>query len=195
MLDLSSLSPAHSNIAGSVYAMQALPLFLDRLADPITAVIVSVTVVLIFGAWPFWLPLLATAASQPCRWSCVKTLHSVLWSPFLCLSTKQEPHNCFEHPAPNAQASVANQHLCSASHKVAHTIQACEEDAAEASSQASTVCAVCVACAKKPGANTQLHIVPPAEITMTPATSFECNASLFYMVASLLYMAASWLYR
>ena len=72
MLDLSSLSPAHSNIAGSVYAMQALPLFLDRLADPITAVIVSVTVVLIFGAWPFWLPVLATAASQPCRWSCVE---------------------------------------------------------------------------------------------------------------------------
>ena len=29
--------------------LQALPLFLDRLADPITAVIVSVTVVLIFG--------------------------------------------------------------------------------------------------------------------------------------------------
>ena len=29
--------------------LQALPLFLDRLADPITAVLVSVTVVLIFG--------------------------------------------------------------------------------------------------------------------------------------------------
>ncbi len=29
--------------------MQALPLFLDRLADPITAVVLSVTVVLIFG--------------------------------------------------------------------------------------------------------------------------------------------------
>ena len=28
---------------------QALPLFLDRLADPVTAVILSVTVVLIFG--------------------------------------------------------------------------------------------------------------------------------------------------
>ena len=66
MLDWLSLSPAHSNIAGSVYAMQALPLFLDRLADPISAVILSVTVVLLFGAWPFWLPVLATAASQPC---------------------------------------------------------------------------------------------------------------------------------
>jgi len=29
--------------------MQTLPLFLDRLADPITAVVLSVTVVLIFG--------------------------------------------------------------------------------------------------------------------------------------------------
>ena len=29
--------------------MQALPLFIDRLADPITAVLLSVTVVLIFG--------------------------------------------------------------------------------------------------------------------------------------------------
>jgi hypothetical protein len=34
--------PAHS---------QTLPLFLDRLADPFTAVIVSVTVVLTFGAF------------------------------------------------------------------------------------------------------------------------------------------------
>ena len=33
--------------------MQALPLFLDRLADPITAVVVSVTVVLIFGEPPY----------------------------------------------------------------------------------------------------------------------------------------------
>lgn len=30
--------------------LQALPLFLDRLADPITAVVLSVTVVLVFGA-------------------------------------------------------------------------------------------------------------------------------------------------
>lgn len=36
-------------------AMEALPIFLDRLANPVTAVILSVTVVLIFGAraWPF----------------------------------------------------------------------------------------------------------------------------------------------
>jgi hypothetical protein len=33
-------------------AMEALPLFLDRLADPVTAVVLSVTVVLIFGAPP-----------------------------------------------------------------------------------------------------------------------------------------------
>ena len=32
-----------------VFALQALPLFLDRLADPVTAVLVSVVVVLIFG--------------------------------------------------------------------------------------------------------------------------------------------------
>ena len=31
-------------------AAEALPLFLDRLADPVTAVLVSVTVVLLFGA-------------------------------------------------------------------------------------------------------------------------------------------------
>lgn len=30
-------------------AVQALPIFLDRLADPITAVLLSITVVLIFG--------------------------------------------------------------------------------------------------------------------------------------------------
>jgi hypothetical protein len=29
--------------------MQALPIFLDRLADPVTAVLLSITVVLIFG--------------------------------------------------------------------------------------------------------------------------------------------------
>jgi hypothetical protein len=29
--------------------VQALPIFLDRLADPITAVLISITVVLIFG--------------------------------------------------------------------------------------------------------------------------------------------------
>jgi metal transporter CNNM len=29
--------------------MEALPLFLDRLADPVTAIIVSVTMVLFFG--------------------------------------------------------------------------------------------------------------------------------------------------
>lgn len=29
--------------------LQALPIFLDRLADPVTAVLISITVVLIFG--------------------------------------------------------------------------------------------------------------------------------------------------
>ena len=32
--------------------MQALPIFLDRLADPVTAVLISITVVLIFGGSP-----------------------------------------------------------------------------------------------------------------------------------------------
>lgn len=31
------------------FPVQALPIFLDRLADPITAVLISITVVLIFG--------------------------------------------------------------------------------------------------------------------------------------------------
>jgi metal transporter CNNM len=30
-------------------AMEALPLFLDRLADPVTAILISVTAVLVFG--------------------------------------------------------------------------------------------------------------------------------------------------
>ncbi len=30
--------------------MQALPIFLDRLANPVAAVLISITVVLIFGA-------------------------------------------------------------------------------------------------------------------------------------------------
>ena len=33
----------------TIFAVQALPLFLDRLANPVTAVLVSVVVVLIFG--------------------------------------------------------------------------------------------------------------------------------------------------
>ena len=34
-------------------SMEALPIFLDKLADPVTAVILSVTVVLIFGMKSF----------------------------------------------------------------------------------------------------------------------------------------------
>jgi hypothetical protein len=46
---------------------QTLPLVLDRLADPITAVLLSITVVLIFGAPPRPGPGLRSlpAASQP----------------------------------------------------------------------------------------------------------------------------------
>jgi hypothetical protein len=50
-------------------AMEALPIFLDRLANPVTAVCLSVTVVLIFGVTPHCLrvmylccPLLVPAA-------------------------------------------------------------------------------------------------------------------------------------
>ena len=32
--------------------MQALPIFLDRLANPVAAVLISITVVLIFGELP-----------------------------------------------------------------------------------------------------------------------------------------------
>lgn len=40
-------APAASTI--TCIGMQALPIFLDRLADPITAVLLSITIVLIFG--------------------------------------------------------------------------------------------------------------------------------------------------
>ena len=36
---------------------QALPIFLDRLVDPVTAVLISITVVLIFGGHPFIMKL------------------------------------------------------------------------------------------------------------------------------------------
>jgi hypothetical protein len=34
-----------------LYHLQALPIFLDRLVDPVTAVLLSVTVVLVFGEY------------------------------------------------------------------------------------------------------------------------------------------------
>lgn len=43
------LSPLSKEIMLTIFAVQALPLFLDRLANPVTAVLVSVVVVLIFG--------------------------------------------------------------------------------------------------------------------------------------------------
>ena len=36
-------------MCGCAPALQTLPIFLDRLADPITAIIISVSVVLVFG--------------------------------------------------------------------------------------------------------------------------------------------------
>lgn len=45
--------------------MEALPIFLDRLADPVTAILISVSVVLIFGAPPAHLV-------QSCRWQCAQ---------------------------------------------------------------------------------------------------------------------------
>jgi len=47
---------------------QMLPLFLDRLTDPVTAVVVSVTVVLVFGQW-----LLSLYAG-----SCITAMQQVL---------------------------------------------------------------------------------------------------------------------
>ena len=45
-----AVHPSRSrNTLSRVLAVQALPIFLDRLADPITAVLLSITVVLIFG--------------------------------------------------------------------------------------------------------------------------------------------------
>ena len=48
-------SPAPASQVCNALAAEALPLVLDRLADPATAIIVSVTVVLLFGevAWRF----------------------------------------------------------------------------------------------------------------------------------------------
>lgn len=52
------VDPAHDmrqahNIYGHclICDLQALPLFIDRLADPFTAVVVSVSMVLVFGGW------------------------------------------------------------------------------------------------------------------------------------------------
>ena len=44
-------NPHASNllVIDSQFRLQALPLFLDRLLDPVTAVLISITVVLIFG--------------------------------------------------------------------------------------------------------------------------------------------------
>lgn len=42
-------------VVWNAFSMEALPIFLDRLADPFTAVLVSVTVVLFFGASPLTL--------------------------------------------------------------------------------------------------------------------------------------------
>lgn len=49
--------------------LQALPIFLDRLADPITAVLISITVVLIFGGLSVGTPNLQRAehAFYHCR--------------------------------------------------------------------------------------------------------------------------------
>lgn len=55
--------------------MQALPLFLDRLADPITAVVLSVTVVLIFGqalcSFRMLIPALTNWHMSLCKVDCM----------------------------------------------------------------------------------------------------------------------------
>ena len=40
-------------LLGNAAAVEAMPIFLDRISDPITAILVSVTAVLIFGEYEF----------------------------------------------------------------------------------------------------------------------------------------------
>ena len=40
-------------LLGNAAAVEAMPIFLDRISDPITAILVSVTAVLIFGEYDF----------------------------------------------------------------------------------------------------------------------------------------------
>ena len=78
---------------------QTLPIFLDRLADPVTAILLSITVVLIFGArspclhgcehvpqlvhWllarlaALWLPRLAQARLAPRPGQCMSLMRTV----------------------------------------------------------------------------------------------------------------------
>ena len=51
---------------------QALPIFLDRLADPITAVLLSITVVLIFGV-----PLISASCRKIALACSLTQLHSL----------------------------------------------------------------------------------------------------------------------
>ena len=47
-----AVNPQRPCFTESGVLMQALPIFLDRLVDPVTAVVLSVTVVLFFGECP-----------------------------------------------------------------------------------------------------------------------------------------------
>ncbi|KAL3148855.1 hypothetical protein ABBQ32_001729 [Trebouxia sp. C0010 RCD-2024] len=77
-------------------ALEALPIFLDRLVDPVAAVVLSVTVVLFFGeivpqaicshyglaigAWTAWFVRFLMAASSPISWPISKLLDYLLGS-------------------------------------------------------------------------------------------------------------------
>jgi hypothetical protein len=49
MLHDSSMLHLIQHVVDTTWLLQALPIFLDRLVDPVTAVVLSVTVVLFFG--------------------------------------------------------------------------------------------------------------------------------------------------
>ncbi|KAI8473576.1 MAG: hypothetical protein J3K34DRAFT_518869 [Monoraphidium minutum] len=77
-------------------AMEALPLFLDRLADPVTAIVISVTAVLVFGEifpqalcsrygleigyYSSWLVRGLMALTSPVSWTLAKLLDALLGS-------------------------------------------------------------------------------------------------------------------
>ena len=81
--------------------MQALPLFLDRLADPITAVVLSVTVVLIFGEALCSLRMLSPAHKywhmSSCKIDCMTMRQQCTWDLVLQVLWALQPMSYTDH--------------------------------------------------------------------------------------------------
>ncbi|KAL3133531.1 hypothetical protein ABBQ38_007384 [Trebouxia sp. C0009 RCD-2024] len=92
----SGRQPIGTHDTHELFLVQALPIFLDRLVDPVAAVVLSVTVVLFFGeivpqaicshyglaigAWTAWFVRFLMAASSPISWPISKLLDYLLGS-------------------------------------------------------------------------------------------------------------------